>query len=124
MSDPQGQRVTVTSPRSRATRATSRSARREIDEQTALGEVYLRSLLRAQLRLSLFFFGGIMAVVCAVPLAFWLEPQLADVTVNGIPVAWLLLGLVAYPLLIGCAWAYVRSAERTEREFGEMVDER
>ena len=87
-----------------------------------LGEVYLRSLLRAQLRLSLFFVGGVIAVAGAVPLVFWLDPTLAERSAWGVPVAWLLLGLLAYPLLIGCGWAYVRAAERTEREFSEMVD--
>ena len=124
MTEPPGQRVTVTSPRSRARRVAARSARHEMDEQTPLGEVYLRSLLRAQLRLSLFFFGGVVAVAGAVPLVFWLDPTLADRRVRGVPLAWLALGLLVYPLLCGCALAYVRAAERTEREFSEMVDER
>ena len=47
-------RVRVTSPRmGAARRAASRPAVDEIDAQTGLGEVYMRSLLRSQLRLAL-----------------------------------------------------------------------
>jgi hypothetical protein len=125
MNQPPGERVTVTSPRTRARRRSAAgSARTDIDEQTTLGEVYLRSLLRAQLRLSLFFFGGLLAVAGAIPLVFLLDPSLSDTKALGIPLPWLLLGVVAYPLLCGCGWLYVRAAERTEREFAEMVDDR
>jgi hypothetical protein len=35
---------------------------------------------------------------------------------------WLLLGLVAYPFLAAVGWAYVRLAERTERDFTDLVE--
>jgi hypothetical protein len=55
------------------------------------------------------------------PLILTLEPGLADVHVLGIPLPWLLLGVVVYPVLLGAAWLYVRQAERNERDFAELV---
>ena len=39
------------------------------------------------------------------------------------PLAWLLLGVVVYPWLVLLGWAYVRRAERNERDFAELVSE-
>jgi len=41
--------------------------------------------------------------------------------VLGLPVPWLLLGVVVYPALLGLGWVYVRRAERNERDFAELV---
>jgi len=46
------------------------------------------------------------------------------VRVGWVPLPWLLLGLLAYPLLVGLGWAYVRRAERNEQVFSELVDRR
>ena len=51
---PPPRRVRVVSPRSSAARAAAhRPVRREIDEQTIVGEVYMRSLVRLQLQLAI-----------------------------------------------------------------------
>jgi hypothetical protein len=39
----------------------------------------------------------------------------------GLPLPWLLLGVVVYPVLIAAAWLYVRQADRNERDFSELV---
>ena len=44
-------RVVVTGPRTRATRGLAQRGVRDLDEQTGVGEVYLRSLMRTQLSL-------------------------------------------------------------------------
>jgi hypothetical protein len=44
--------------------------------------------------------------------------------VLGVPLPWLVLGLLVYPLLIALGWYTVRSAERTERHFLELVRRR
>lgn len=116
-------RVTVTSPRAASRRTEPVSPRHEVDEQTEVGMVYLRSLMRVQLRLSLFFLGGLLAVTAGVPLACRLDPGISDLTVAGIPLPWLLLGVLAYPALWLVGRAYVRMAERAEREFTDLVDE-
>jgi hypothetical protein len=39
----------------------------------------------------------------------------------GLPLPWLLLGVLVYPALVLAAWLYVRQAERNERDFSELV---
>jgi len=110
------------SPRTRAARASaSRPVRHEIDEQTILGEVYMRSLVRLQLRLAIGVLLIFAVLLGGLPLMLTLEPQLSDVHVLGLPLPWLLLGVVVYPVLLGAAWLYVRQAERNERDFSELV---
>jgi hypothetical protein len=119
---PPPRRVRVVSPRTRATRAVvARPVRREIDEQTVLGDVYMRSLVRLQLRLAIGVCLILAVLLGGLPLIFVLEPELSDVDVWGIPLPWLLLGVVVYPVLVGAAWLYVRQAERNERDFSELV---
>ncbi|MGH2899953.1 MAG: hypothetical protein ACRDMZ_14860 [Solirubrobacteraceae bacterium] len=114
-------RVRVVSPRSSAVRAAAHPVRREIDEQTIVGDVYMRSLVRLQLRLAVGVCLIFAVLLGGLPLLLVLEPQLASVHVLGLPVPWLLLGVVVYPALVLAAWLYVRQAERNERDFSEMV---
>jgi hypothetical protein len=116
-------RVTVTSPRARARRPTPRGeAARDIDEQTQLGEVYVASLVRTQLRLALTVCTVFGCLLGGLPLLFALQPELREVRVLGVPLAWVLLGAVVYPVLIFSGWLYVRQAERNERDFAELVE--
>jgi hypothetical protein len=115
-------RVRVTSPRSVAGRPRRVPATTEIDAQTRLGEVYMSSLLRAQLRLAAVVLVVLAGTVGAIPLAYWLFPALDGVRLLGMPLAWVLLGFAVYPVLVGLGWFYVRAAERTERHFAELVE--
>jgi hypothetical protein len=125
MSDgPAPRRVRVTSPRTGATRRRRVAGTSEIDAQTELGEVYMRSLVRAQLRLALGVTAGVAATLGLLPVVLTLLPAVRDVRVGWVPLPWLLLGLLAYPLLVGLGWVYVRRAERNEQVFSELVDRR
>jgi hypothetical protein len=115
-------RVRVTSPRTTAGRPRRVSVSSEIDAQTRLGELYMNTLLRAQLRLALLVLGALLILVGGLPLSYWLFPDLNDVEVLGMPLAWAILGFAVYPLLVGLGWVYVRSAERNERDFADMVE--
>jgi len=95
---------------------------REIDEQTGLGEVYMRSLIRSQLRLGLTVCTVLGVLVGGLPLLFGLVPELREARVGGLPLAWLLLAGLIYPMFVLCGWWYVRQAERNERDFAELVD--
>jgi len=95
---------------------------REIDEQTVLGEVYVRSLMRTQLRLAAVVLGAVALTLGMLPLLFAVVPAVGRAGIMGIPLPWLLLGLVVYPVLVGVGAFYVRQAERNEREFGDLVD--
>jgi uncharacterized membrane protein (DUF485 family) len=95
--------------------------RREIDEQTIVGEVYMRSLVRLQLRLAIGICLIFAVLLGGLPILFTLEPALSDTRLVGVPVPWLLLGFVVYPVLVLTGWFYVRQAERNERDFSEVV---
>lgn len=114
--------MTVTSPRRSARRIRARSVAHDIDEQTDVGEVYLRSLVRAQLRLALAICAVLGILLGGLPLIFAVAPQLRSVRLLGVPLPWLVLGVLVYPVLVVCAWFYVRAAERSERDFAELVE--
>jgi hypothetical protein len=118
-------RVRVTSPRtSAARRPATHTGTREIDEQTRVGEVYMHSLIQSQLRLGLAVIAGAVVVLGGLPLLFALVPATRTVAVFGVPLPWLLLGVVVYPVLYVAARIYVRHAERIEAEFTEFVGRR
>lgn len=115
-------RVVVTSPRTRAAVRRYSSGALEIDEQTRLGEVYMSALVRSQLRLSLFVCTLLVVVVGGLPLVFFLARPVREAEVLGLPLPWLLLAVLLYPLFAACGWWYVWQAERNERDFAEMVE--
>lgn len=117
-------RVVVTSPRTTATKRRRYPGTREIDEQTRLGVVYIRSLVRTQLRLALSVCTALACVVLGLPLLFLLVPELGTAQVLGIPLPWLVLAGLIYPAFVGVAWLYVRQAERNERQFVDLVERR
>jgi hypothetical protein len=117
-------RVSVTSPRTAAARRPRHPGSREIDEQTRLGEVYMRSLVRTQFRLALFVCTALGCVVLGLPLLFLILPELREVRLAGIPLPWAVLAGLIYPAFVVGAWLYVRQAERNERHFAELVERR
>lgn len=116
---PPGPRVRVTGPRTGRRRTTTVAA--EIDARTELGAVYMRSLVRSQLRLAVAVLLVLALTLGAVPLVLTLAPGLVDVRLVGVPVTWLVLGVLAYPLLVALAAGYVRRAERNEAAFRDLV---
>lgn len=120
---PPPRRVRVTSPRqSAARRDPSRARTADLDEQTGLGEVYVDSLMRAQRRLSLALLLGLAIVALGLPALLLGVPSVHEITIGGIPLPWLLLGVLIYPFAIIVVLSYVRAAERLEREFAELFD--
>jgi hypothetical protein len=123
-SDDTPPRVRVTSPRTGAARARAVSIASEIDEQTPLGEVYVSSLIRSQLRLAIGVVGVLVVTFGGLPLLLRAMPELADVEVVGIPLPWLLLTVVAFAEIIVLGAVYVRQAERNEDSFSDLLDGR
>ena len=115
-------RVRVTSPRTGAARKRRPTVTAEIDAQTRLGEVYMSSLLRAQLRLAGLVLVSIGVLVAGLPLLFHLAPALLRVQLLGMPLPWVLLGFAVYPFFVVVGWLYVRAAERNERDFADVVE--
>lgn len=122
MTEQPRQRVRVTGP-ARRRPAAARSRAGEIDAGSALGAVYLSSLLREQRRLAARVLGAVLALVGTLPLLFHLLPGLADVSVLGVPLSWLLLALAVHPLLWLLGWVYVREAETNEDDFAALIGE-
>jgi hypothetical protein len=119
MSDPRPTRVRVTGPPRRTHAPRARTG--DIDEQTALGGVYLSSLLREQLALALRILVLLVLTVGSLPLLFHLFPDLTLVRLVGLPLAWLLLGLLVYPWLFLLGLRFVRRAERNEHDFALLL---
>jgi len=118
--EPPPQRVRVTGPPRRRAPQTRTG---DIDEQTQLGGVYLGSLLREQLSLALRIIALLVICIGSLPLVFHVAPGLTDVHLFGLPLPWLLLGVVVYPLLLLLGWRYVVRAERNERDFADLLSE-
>jgi hypothetical protein len=119
------QRVRVTSTRrDAATRRDLRPLTQDIDEQSTLGEVYMAGLMRAQLRLAamVLAFGAIG--LGGLPLLFLLVPATRTLEVGRVPLPWLILAVVVYPVAIVVSRYYVRQSERIEAEFSRVVGRR
>ncbi|MFE3329278.1 hypothetical protein [Streptomyces sp. NPDC059176] len=99
-------------------------ARSEISEQTALGTVYVRSLMRSQLRAALCALGVLALIVGTLPLLFAFPSAVLGSFSSPGPFAWVTLGVVAYPVMWLIARWYVRRAERNERDFTGLVEGR
>jgi hypothetical protein len=93
----------------------------DLDAESPLGEVYLDSLLAAQLRLAGRVLLLLALAVGSLPLVFFLAPRLAEVAPLGVPLSWLLLGAGVYPLLVLLGWRFVSRAERNERDFVDLT---
>lgn len=114
--------------RERVVLAERRSSRRvvrtfaEVEEQTEVGEVLVRQLMRAQLVLAIRLMVLIAVVLGSIPVIFLLAPSLGTISIFGFRFPWLFLGVGVYPFFIAVAWSYNRSADRNEQEFTEMVE--
>lgn len=118
-------RVRITHPRTEAARRVpQRPASREIDEQTELGEVYMSSLIRSQRRLAIVVCTVIAVLLAGTALLGAVSDRFGRLRLLGVPLPWLVLGLLVYPVLIAVAAYTVHQAERNERAFTHLVRRR
>lgn len=115
------QRVRVTSSRRGASTPRRRTARSALVEQTGVGELYLRGLLRAQLRLAVAVLTVVATTLLGLPLLFAAVPAARQLHVGPLPFPWVVLGVLLYPAMMAAAAVYTRQAERTERRFADIV---
>lgn len=116
------QRVRVTSSRRGATTARPHTRRAALVQQTGVGELYLQGLLRAQLRLGLTVLGMLAVVLVGLPLVFAVVPATRSLQVVGLPLPWVVLGVLLYPTMVGLAAWFDRHAGRLERRFTEVME--
>lgn len=85
-------------------------------------DVYLRSLLRLHLSISLTYLAIFLILALGLPIVLWSFPELGGVMVFDVPVVFWLLGVLGYPLLVVLGNLYVRSVEEAEAEYDELVE--
>jgi hypothetical protein len=116
--DPTERRVVVTGVPRRTLRTSGYyRPRTEIDEQTTLGHTYVRSLMRSQFRAATVTLAVLVLLVGPLPLVFAAMP-------DGATLEWAVLGFCLYPPLVLIARWYVRRAERNEKDFVRLVEDR
>ncbi len=93
----------------------------EIAEQTSYGEILLDELIRRQLALSLRVASVFLLALFVLPLLNRFAPQLMAVRVLGLPLHWLVLAVLVYPLLWALGVYFVVTAKKHEDEFTELV---
>jgi hypothetical protein len=94
----------------------------ELEEQTSYGEQLVRDLIRAQLMTGLRVAGLVCAILLAIPAVLFALPLLNSISLAGVALPWLLLGVLPFPLLFGAAYWYNQKAESHERAFVDMVE--
>lgn len=95
--------------------------RTELTQQTRVGEALVRGLVRAQLALALRLWLVVAIGLGGLPLLFAVAPSVGRVTLAGVNLPWLLLGVAAFPFLVAVGWAYVKLAERNEQDFTDLI---
>jgi hypothetical protein len=94
---------------------------RDLLEQTQVGTVFLGALMRRQLRLSLAVTAAFLVGLGIQPVLPEIWPGYADSTVLGLPLPWLVLGVLSYPLLVILGLLYVRRAEGIDDDFTDLL---
>jgi len=118
-------RIRVTAPRSApegpaaGTRPVPDTA--EAAEESDAGQVFVRSLIRTQLRLSVVVAAGFLLILTSFALMLGLVPGLPELRIAGLPFDWVLLGAGIYPVIGLSAWLYVRTSARYESRYRELA---
>ena len=95
---------------------------RDLRDDTNVGRLLLRSLIRAQLGLSLMCLTFALAVTVSFPVIAALIPAVGRMTVAGVPLTLIVLGFAFYPVLLAVGWFYHRQARQLEARFTDLVD--
>lgn len=94
----------------------------DLRDDTTCGRLLIRSLMRAQLGLSLMCLTLALAVTASFPIIAALAPKVSRMTVGGLPVTLIVLGFAFYPVLLAVGWFYTRQARQLEARFTDLVD--
>jgi uncharacterized membrane protein (DUF485 family) len=117
-------RVRVTAPRPSDSGPSARPQQQHGRGPTSdIAGVYVRSLIRSQLRIAVVFAVGFAVATTIFVLAIALVPALDSSFVFGVPASWVLLGFGVYPLALTVAGLYVRAASRNEARYRSLTEE-
>ena len=118
-------RVRVTAPRQPVTATPSRPPHQgEVTEDSDAGRIFIRSLIRTQLRLALVVACGFLVILAVLALFLVYGPGVAETRIAGIPLDWLVLGAGIYPVIGLSAWLYNRAAARNEARYRDLVEDK
>jgi hypothetical protein len=108
-------RVAVTSPQTRVALGGRRGppARAPRLTPVELGRAERVRAVQLRLAVTALLAGG--AFLVGLPLLLHLAPALDHVRLLGVPVSWLAVAVLPWPVLAGLAWWQLRRAERAER---------
>ncbi len=84
-------------------------------------QILIKSLIRAQLGLSLVCLAFALAVTASFPILCAVLPSVIHVTVLGLPLTLIALGVGVFPVILLIGTFYVRQAARLERQFTQLV---
>ncbi|MEZ2371932.1 hypothetical protein [Arthrobacter sp. RCC_34] len=96
--------------------------RQSVEDDAA--QVYLRSLLRTQLRLALVVALGFLLIAATFSILLVWVPWLRDLSVLGVPFEWILLGAGLFPVILLSAVLYTRLAQRNEDRYRDLTEDR
>jgi hypothetical protein len=85
-------------------------------------QVLARSLIRAQLALSLVCLAFALAVTASYPVLCAVLPGLVADRLFGLPLTLLVLGAGIFPVILAIGWFYTWQAGRLERRFITLMD--
>lgn len=118
------QRVVITHPRTSTRRRSSRtSAPRDLREHTVRGEVLLAALRRSQLRLAVAIAVLFLSTIGSVPILYAGVPWLRQASIGPVPILWVTLGFIIFPLIVLLGWLHIRATERYEQQFIDLVED-
>lgn len=114
------QRVRVTAPRPGEPIAAP--AEHPSIERSDTATVYVRSLIRSQLRLAIICASGFIVSLGMLWLVLAAAPALEAVVIAGAPVSWLLLAFGAYPAILAFAVIFVVASTRNEAGYRSLMN--
>jgi hypothetical protein len=121
----QPRRIRVVHPRTEAaSQAPVPPAVRVVDGSTDVDDVFVRSLIRGQARIAVLVTAAAAVLLGGIAVLGSVWPVTERTKVAGVPLPWLVLGLLVYPLLLALAWFAVRQAERNEDAFRDVTTRR
>lgn len=94
----------------------------DLRDDTSAGRLLVRSLVRAQLGLSLMCLTFALTVTASFPVIAAMVPAVTRTTVAGVPLTLIVLGFAFYPVFLGVGWFYNRHARQLEARFTHLVD--
>ena len=107
-------RVAVTSPQTRVALAGRHGPPVRVPRLTAAELERAEEIRRRQLRRAVTALLAGAAFLVGLPLLLDLAPVLDDVRLFGVPVSWLAVAVLPWPVLAGLAWWQLRRAEDAE----------